>query len=94
MYLHGMIEKVEEFAVELEHELAADARKAWELFKAELEKLRYHAHPNTGMMPLPATPVLTRTGAPESQSAPVATSGAAPAEDTLSGVSSGGPGGV
>lgn len=50
MDLHGVIAKVESLGVELEHEIARDAKAAWEFLKAELEKLRPHAHPGTGVI--------------------------------------------
>ena len=72
MDLHGVIAKVEALGVELEHDVAAEARKAWEFLKAELEKLRPHAHPQTGVIavdpqtgqvipPEPASPTATES---------------------------------
>lgn len=73
MNLHGVIAKVEELGCELEHEIAKEAKAAWEFLKAELEKLRPHAHPSTGVItfcadgsvaaPEPATPTAAESNA-------------------------------
>ena len=54
MNLHDVIAKVEGLGIELEHAIATDARKAWELLKAELEKLRGHADATTGVIEVDA----------------------------------------
>ncbi len=79
MDLHGVIARTEALGVELEHEIAAEARKVWAALKAELEKLRPHAHPGTGVIavdadgnvvpPAPPTPTAAESDASFAQAA-------------------------
>lgn len=80
MDLHGLIEKVGALGKELEHEITTDARRAWQLLQAELEKLRPHAHPETGFIciaPKPLTDGLPAQEGPGDPGAAGETSAAA-----------------